>query len=549
MNRLVELTFKNRSYDEAFIANMEDDRHALLKDIDILCSELKTVHDKNLPITIYPDFDMDGIASGVLGFAGLAELGFRVNLFVPDPGMGYGITVESIKTLMSQYPDTKAVITCDTGIDAYEAIDYCNTIGVRVFVTDHHLQDRIVNASVIVDPCRTDETYEHSAICGAFVFYQVLMRYAQLYGNYFICSQINRLGVFAGIGTVSDMMPVLYENRGMIRDAVSICKLLYSETIIETITGCDIYKKSFMGLYYVMKVLDDYGVLHDLNEVDENLFGFYIAPMFNSVKRMNGDLSRAFRVFFGDTPYEDADYLYNLNLQRKLSVESAYNDIMSVPQPYAPYIYLSNAGSGVLGLLAQKLMQSSNRPVVVLKQDVTYHGSGRCPSWYTASEEEKTLLHKKGHEQSYGCGVNSDVDLKRLFELISQTCDACSANVPQPVYDFVINPDWSADTGIDIDLFYGYLKEMSAYHPFGKGFPAPCIKFEFTNHDVIEWKQMGKNKQHLKIVFPNGFEAICWNKGNMKQQIVNDNKHVMSGHLEKSVFQDRESINFIGDFL
>lgn len=558
MNRLVELTMKNRGYTEDYLRDINDSSHDILKDADKLCSCLKYIHDSGMKLTVYPDFDMDGIASGTLGFAGFAELGFNVSLFVPDASKGYGISVESIKTLMNRFPDTQAIITCDTGIDAAAAADYCKSINVIFLVTDHHMQDRMISADIIVNPFRVDETYAHPKICGAHVLYQILMRYAELYGNYYIQSQIERLKVFAGIGTVSDVMPVLYENRQLVRDAVSICRLIYGDGtsgFVATVPGCDVYRRAFWGLYYVLSVYHDCGSINSQDDITEEFFGFYLAPMFNSCKRLSEDMTKAFGVFFGNNPHDDASHLYDLNLKRKELTERELNTMLSQSQPYAPYVYISTANEGILGLLATKFISRSGKPTLVVRLDNGYyHGSGRKPDWYVFDERDAQLIHRKGHASSFGCGFNSENDIKAFFDSVGATYDAQymdavdSGLIVEDAYDFVIAPDWSADTGIDISLFAEYIDEINAFRPFGKDFPAPRIKFTFFNRDVIGWKQIGKTKQHLKISFANGFDMLCWNQGHLISEQNNDVQHVVYGHLGRSEFRGEESVNFTGDF-
>lgn len=555
MNRLIEKMCENRGYTRDYLSAIENGNHADLKDVDVMCEHLKHIKDSGVQITVYPDFDTDGVSSGIVGFAGLAELGFYVNLYVPDPAQGYGITVDSIKDLMSKYPDTKTVITCDTGIGAYDAMNYCKSIGVEMLVTDHHIQQKVGSASVIVDPLRIDETYEHSSICGAFVFYQVLQYYADHYENYFMQSQIQRLRVFAGIGTISDTMPVLYENRCLVRDCINICRWLYNEGsdyVALLITGSNAYRRAFWGLYSFMKVCERCGILKNIDDLNEDFFGFYLAPMINSVKRMDGDMNRAFGAFLGNDPGADAEYLYELNNDRKALVNCEYRNMLDAHQPYAPYIYITTVNPGIAGLLAMKAMSDKGAPCFVLIQHPEGHlsGSGRCPSWYTFSEDEHALMHMAGHAGAFGCYCNSMSDLTDFYNMLNNNVTAVinELGVNEPVYDFVIATDWSGDTGIDIYLFKEYLDEIGQLRPFGTDFPAPNIKFVFRNQDAVEWKKMGNAGQHLKITFANGFSLLCWNQGYLISEKNRCDIHELSGHLDISEYRGEENINFIGVF-
>ena len=121
MNYLVEKTFANRGYTPEYLREINNPYYEELKDIDTLAARLKEIHDAGLPITIIPDFDMDGICAGDCGYGGMAELGFKVILFIPNAAEGYGISAKTIDDVLAVYPDTKVIITCDTGISAVAA--------------------------------------------------------------------------------------------------------------------------------------------------------------------------------------------------------------------------------------------------------------------------------------------------------------------------------------------------------------------------------------------------------------------------------------------
>lgn len=566
-NIIIQKMLENRGYSDDYLFEINNPDHDELKDVDLLVSELKDIRDNNAVITVYPDFDTDGVSAGTCFFAGLAELGFNVRLFVPDPSKGYGINKESIDSLVNMHPDTQVIITCDTGIGCDEAADYCKRLGIRFFVTDHHKQKSIINADVIVDPMRVDETYSHPFICGAFVVYQILQRYADLYCNFFMQDQIRRLCVFAGIGTVSDTMPVLYENRQVVKDAIDICKLIYgdgSDRAVSSIKGCDIYRRSFWGLYSVIKLYEDYGVIKDVNSINEDFFGFYLAPAINAVKRMDGDMTKAFGMFFGNKRSEDAEYLYNLNNQRKFEVTNAISNILSSNCQFAPYIYFSDARPGILGLIAQKLYADTGVPTFVISRnsrpgrEYDYSGSGRSPEWYPCITKLENIISVAGHEGAFGCGIKDDAAVQELYDFLSKDVPEEMKHVElvEQKPDCIISTDWKADVGVDVSVFEEYLSEIDTYRPFGKGFTAPVLKLVFRNNDVVSpdgkkqgWEIMGRAKQHLKIHLTNGFDVVCWNQAHMIKQKSQCDTHEVIGSLKYSEYMGVRSIVFDGSLL
>ena len=286
MNHLIDQMFKNRGYDINYINSINVYQHKNLFNVSELADRLKSIHDNGTHIVVLPDFDTDGIMSGVIGFAGLAELGFNVSLFIPNPKEGYGFSDKTIERLVSEYPDTGAIITCDVGISCYDGIDKARSLGIEVLVTDHHKElsdfDDRMNAELVVDPMQSVDTYEHPFICGAYVLYQCLYHYTVKYCDKSLLAQINRLRVFAGIGTISDLMPMLYENRGIVKDTISLSRLIYSDGnpwFVNSIRGCDAYRRIYFGLYTVFDVFTKMGKIAGSSGIDESFFGYYFATI------------------------------------------------------------------------------------------------------------------------------------------------------------------------------------------------------------------------------------------------------------------------------
>ncbi len=128
-----------------------------------MAAELHRIRQVGEQIVVLPDFDMDGITSGVLGWAGLSELGFNVGLYIPDYKRGHDISVEAVRELRAQFPTATTVLTCDGGINSNEGIEEARRLGFRTLVTDHHMELPPGSvADIAVNPVRMSETYEHS---------------------------------------------------------------------------------------------------------------------------------------------------------------------------------------------------------------------------------------------------------------------------------------------------------------------------------------------------------------------------------------------------
>lgn len=568
-NRLVTRMFQNRGWTEDYIREIDRDGHDVLMNAEQLVDAMDAGRQSGYEFTLLADFDMDGIMSGVIGFAGLAELGFRVNLFIPDPEQGYGFNAKTIGALMAQYPNTDVIITSDTGITCFEGVNAANAFGVDIYITDHHeAPDRPVNARIIVDPMQPGESYSHPGICGAYVLYQVIKLYASKYAGRETQEQIRRLRVFAGIGTISDVMPLQYENRQLVRDAISICRMVYANNdsyLVDNIYGCPQYQAAFRGLFSVLRLFAGNGKISDSDDIDAEFIGFYIAPMFNSVKRVGrpGDLARVYGVFFGSDPDSDAAYLYKLNNERKLLVADAYSELIDCDpskQPYAPYIYISNARLGILGLLAQKIVSETQHPCCVVRvENGRIRGSGRSPSWYpfksraTAAFDPKTAeYHISGHQGAFGIGFDSWRGVTRLMHFLeadeAAVRDTIDAKAMKYVPDFVIAHDGTGDTVIDVMLFMEFMDEIKKLEPFGSGFRKPDILLKFHPDDG-EWMTMGSQQKHLKIKLPRGFDVVLFNQGGFINCRHDCDTWYVRGELSVNEYRNIQTVQFMGEFI
>lgn len=575
INPLLSAVLRNRGYDDSYLEEIAVYEHDPLANVGSLTERLHDIHEKHTPITIYPDFDMDGIMSGTILYAGLSELGFDVELYVPDPSAGYGITAKSVEDLLQKHPRTKAIITCDVGITAFDGTDKANGLGIEVLITDHHAQspDRLPAASVIVDPMQDADPYAHPQICGAFVAYQCLMEYAKACCDDRTVARINRLRVFSGIGTISDSMPLLYENRHLVSEMTSIMQWLYGDATArnaEKLPGCPTYRKAFLGLHMtLMALLDNGNIRNGAASVNEETVGFYIAPMFNAVKRLDGDMSRAFGVFFGDQQMSDIDYLIRMNEQRKRIVEAEFSRlgdrVLTDDEGNAVgyrHVFESDARPGVLGLLGNKVLGETGEPAFILaKRSDGWSGSGRCPAWLPAL----TMLRDErgywlaGHQGAFGIKVPVEIDGKPGIQKLEEDVNEIIAKlyeegiVVEAEPDFVLVSDGSDTTGSDVDwdsvMLLDFADQLEELRPFGEGFPKPTgvLRFSFVgmSGDV---RAIGRDMTHAKAE-ANGLEILMWKQYDKFASLDYGAKYecTLVGTIGLNEFNGRRTPTFTGD--
>ncbi len=562
MNKMIRKIWQKRGYTDEWLDEINTCPHRLPSHIDEMCEELKKYHDSGEQVVLLTDFDTDGIMTGVIGYAGLKELGFNVKLYKMDTS-DYGIGPSEIDELASEYPEAKCILMGDVGIEEYDNIAHAADLGLHVLVIDHHDPKGKVlpEADICVDPMFDEGPEYFDQICGAYVMYLMLRQYAGLYEGEesFAVQQIERLRVFAGIGTVSDSMPLWYENRVIVKDAVSFCRQLYangSRKEADSIPGCQMYRNAFLGLFVMLKRFAKLGKFSEEKPLWEDLFGFYIAPALNSIKRLHQKVDLAYEVFFGgyDAAEKAMDDILRLNEERKRILDEKFNEMLDedTAQPWAPYIYITDAISGLRGLLAQKAMDITGEPVlVVAKNDEgNYSGSGRAPDWFPFLTETADIayVHPAGHEGAFGVTVD-DGFCDELCQFIEER--AGQLKPPESGPDLLISScSGDADAGIDIELLDDFLTEIEEYHPFGKGFEEPEEELEFCPRKVY-WETKGEDKSHVKATFPNGLELVCFGQGGFFPNGMIDKAKMPDvtkacGKLEFHMYKKKKYIQFRG---
>lgn len=551
-HHLFHLIKERMGWSEEYLADINNAEHPPLQDLDLMCKALEHLRKNNMEITVIPDFDTDGICAGMILYAGLSELGLNTHLHVPDYRLGHEIQPEVIDDIMQQHPHTQAVITCDAGTNSDQALTRADQRQLLTLVTDHHVEEEKSLAHIIINPNRLDESYPNKEICGAHVAYQLIDRYAELYHSH-KHETVSWLKVFAGIGTVADVMSLVKENRDLVRQALMITRLLlptppasyqragamYDEpdefddlpdivnnttpTLISML-GEDhhpVFLRALKGLSILLEELD---ATHE--SVDEQLYGFSIAPAFNATRRINGDPSTGFAVFISETEDKQrqaAATLVAYNNERKIKTREYLNEILEGEQPWAPYVFTTDAPSGMLGLIAQNLMLIHGHPVAVItqKDNGTFSGSMRSPEWFPVIQQLSSLsnpqITAQGHE--FACGVSTPTP-QALYEALSTLVPARQEEILASGQDLLrvepaaltLGSDASSDAPLShIEAIMECILMLKELGPFGRGFPQPAVDV-VVHLPSCRIRVMGRQKQHLKITTPEGVDLLWWNR-------------------------------------
>lgn len=460
-------------------------------------------------IVVYPDYDCDGISAGVTLVAGLALAGANVSIIPSPTGQGYGISEQKMRDALDLVGDDCLILTCDGGIDDADAVRFAAMRGVPVAVTDHHIENRRTSsrpwAVAVVDPCGVGSGYPLPGICGANVAYKVIR---ELIGG---CGpEVDRLALFAGLGTVSDAMPLVGENRPLVRDAVSYARWLASvgrDGAERDLAGLPpLYIRAFAGAAALLSsVCEDKHI--SAADIHEDLFAFYIAPMLNSPKRMLGDMAVVFDLFCGGGDIDsDVSYITKCNERRRATVDDIFRSLMGTEQPH-PWLSLVSDPNDILGLVANRLTgigSDAPHPAVVLRPNAMgYSGSARSAmGWPMLSHAQLHGIWARGHEGAFGLRFDSLDEAVGYMCLAQRDFGEYRADMPVMTVgcDLELSSDGSDGTPLPTTAeLCRFVDAVECLRPFGQGFPEPTVSVSFDADDARDCRVMGHGRNHAKV--------------------------------------------------
>lgn len=425
------------------------------------------------PITIFADYDADGITSAVILTKMLKSNGVTPKVLFPKRSTGYGINESDIDNI-----NEGVVLTVDNGIAALDAIKKAKAKGLTVFVLDHHLAgETLPDADIIVDPhVFKFSEYDFEDWCGAGLSYRLaclLVDDKKL---------LDELIQFAAIGTIADVVDLLKDNRTIVREG------------LKNINGSNVAK----GIKTLLISSKTSSV------VDEMTIGFTIAPIINAPSRVKDNAEIIYDFFVNNpTSWQKAGEIVTCNETRKALVKSAVKrarDIVVNSCMFADkilVIYDKETVEGIVGIVAGKICEEMKKPTIVLTdgKDGVLKGSARS----TANVNIKELLDKTskylkkygGHTGAAGLSLEED-NLDDFTYFINDIADDAQESEEVNLYSLEISAKEIPKK----------LSELEKFVPFGKG--NPRIIFKINEFQLVPRmgrfsKKMGENEEHLKI--------------------------------------------------
>ena len=481
-------------------------------------------------VTIIPDYDADGVMSGMTVYAALYALGWtKVHIYYPTMETGYGLSEESLSEALALYPDTEVIITTDNGIKAYAGVKKAKELGLTVLVTDHHPGvEEEPEADVIVDPnSYYDQTYPFKSISGGEVAYKLMVTYADTYAQDRQIQLVRALYPFAGISAVADMMEMLDENRFLVKETVRFLSQFHVDN-----NAPQEYLRPFKGLWALLQELQDQGKLK--YGLDADTIGFYISPMLNASRRVMVTSKYAFQVFMQDDVLQARKYvrdLWMINEYRKKRSKELSQAAISNWRGFDTLVTVIDAGVGYAGLVSGQLTSVFDLPTIVFSAEVTgegllvyddalsdemvLHGSGRAPEWFPFNRAMRAIEERNpewfvswgGHEGAIGCAIHArylHAFRVALAYEVGQVIESLKHSSVQLVKDVIELTDEDARF---VPAYCDYLRSLE---PFGTGFKRVPVAYMIEMGTLLDLRLMGSEKQHLKLQ-TSAFSVIIWN--------------------------------------
>ena len=464
----------------------------------------------NKKIVIVADFDADGATSCTVAMRGLRLLGGQqVDFVVPDRfKFGYGLTPEIVDVALSLNPDL--IITVDNGISSVDGVAYARSKGCQVVVTDHHLPPQVLpDADAIVNPQLIGDQFPSKALAGVgVIFYVLLAVRASLqkdgHFNQQAAPNLANLLDIVALGTVADVVPMDETNRKLVHQGLLRIKS----------------NKCVPGIKALLRIAK-----REPDQVIASDLGFAVGPRLNAAGRLD-DMSLGIQCLLTDDEQEAnqiAEQLDMLNIERRAIEDDMKLDAFKIlssfktdktTQQWGVCLYDEYWHQGVIGILASRIKEKLNRPVIAFAKagDNEIKGSARSiPGLHIrdvlddiASRKPQLLKKFGGHAMAAGMSLALD-DFKLFCDEFDKAVQI-RLNSIEPENVFLVDGEIP-----DADINLNLAETLRQGGPWGQNFPEPIFEgvFNVKNARIVGQKhvklelEMQTNKRKLDAIYFN----------------------------------------------
>jgi len=443
---------------QAFLKTSIDNLHPflLMKDALKALERIKKATDTGEKITVYGDYDVDGMTSTAILCKVLTTMGANVSYYMPHRiTEGYGLNRTAVQKLAEN--GTELMLCVDNGISAVEEIALAKELGMETVIIDHHEPGEILpDAVAIIDPKQPDCTYPFKELCAGGLAYKFAAALCEYIGVPF--SQQQEFLALASLATVCDIVQLTDENR-----VLANCGMV--------VLNANKLVNSGLGTLITMR-----GLLE--KPIDTTSVGFILGPCLNAAGRLDSASIGVELLLAGadDTKkrMELAEKLTDLNNSRKdLTSDSAERLIKNLPEKLDKVLVLVDmeAHESIAGIVAGRVRDATGRPAIVLTPgDGAMKGSGRSNDSYNMFEalqaQQHMLIRFGGHFKAAGLTLQEE-NIPLLREALNSECVLVEE-------DFF--PMIEVDAELDAkDITISLANELLRLAPFGSGNHEPLF--------------------------------------------------------------------------
>ena len=447
---------------------------------------------------IIADFDADGATSCALAIRGLTAMGAKDVIYVVPNRFehGYGLSPEIVDVALDYDPDL--IITVDNGISSICGVEYARKNGVKVLITDHHLPAKeLPNADVIINPQLANDKFPSKNLAGVgVIFYILLALRAKLKQEYWFENNnidypnlANFLDLVA-LGTIADLVPLDKNNRTMVAHGLKLIK----------------NNKSKPGIY---ALLNQAG--RQLSKLTSSDLSFAVAPRLNAAGRLT-DMSLGIECLLTDDEVDAikiAGKLNRLNIERRKIQDNMQEEALAELEkylqdtsgeiPYGICIYNKDWHQGVVGILASKIKEKFNRPVIVFakENEGVLKGSARSISGLHIKDvfDEIATLHPEliltfgGHAMAAGLTIKES-EYSNFSNIFNKYANQYISS--DRLEDAYLTDGELSDEDFTVPL----AQAIQDAGPWGQSFPEPTFAGQFK---ILDKRVVGENHLKLKL--------------------------------------------------
>jgi single-stranded-DNA-specific exonuclease len=472
--------------DEFFNSDYRDDIHDpfILKDMKKAVERIYRAVDKKEEVLIYGDYDADGVTSAALLDDILDRIGIKADIYIPHRETeGYGFNMDSVQEIIEgKY---NLVVSCDCGVSNTEEIKELNKAGIDVIITDHHQEpEKLPPALAIIHAGLKREKYPFSKLAGVGIAYKLACgllksELCKLSGKEKDKTAKWLLDLVA-IGTVADMVPLVGENRTLVKYGLLVLK-----------------RTKRLGLQELYKISGT-----NVEKMNSYTIGFQIGPRLNAAGRID-HANTAYELLTTKNLKRAIDISNELNLKNKerqditKQIVTEAKEILGSIQDDQKMLWVQNKewNLGIIGLVAGKLSNEFYRPSFALGHDgenwiCSARGIEELDLMEIINSVGDKLIRFGGHKSAAGFSL-SEKNIKKVQREIENF-------INKKLKGIKLIPSIYLDAEIGLgNIDWDLWKYLDKFEPFGMDNKKP--KFLIKNCIVKDIQFLGVDKTHLKI--------------------------------------------------